>query len=113
MKNAQELNLSDRLQRLRTAYRVGGLLIARGQVSTVAGVVDAPIFLAQVEDPVVVEVAIADQGAELEDGFRPFSFAQMPGCDDEEVTTVESGDFADVEPFGEGDHPGVHHLQAR
>jgi len=32
-------------------------------------VVDALVFLAQVEGPVVIEVAVADQGAELEDGL--------------------------------------------
>jgi len=44
---------------------------------------------------------------------EPFSFAQMPGCYDEEVAAVESCDLADVEPFGEGDHAGVHHLQSQ
>jgi hypothetical protein len=31
--------------------------------------VDAVLFLVEVEPPVVVEVAVAAQGAELEDGF--------------------------------------------
>ena len=44
---------------------------------------------------------------------EPFSFAQVPGCDNEEVAAVEGCDLADVEPFGEGDHAGVHHLQSQ
>ena len=41
------------------------------------------------------------------------SFTQVPGCDDKEVAAVEGGDLADIEPFGEGDHAGVHHLQSQ
>jgi hypothetical protein len=44
----------------------------------VAGLVDAPVFLAHVEVPVGVEVAVAVQGAELEDGFGAVQAHRAP-----------------------------------
>src|SRR5580704_13886801 len=60
--------------------------------------------------PLVIQVETGSVGRQQ---GEPFSFAQMPGCYDEEVAAVESCDLADVEPFGEGDHAGVHHLQSQ
>ena len=45
------------------------LVTRRGCSFAVAGVVDAFVFFAQVETPVLVEVAVGGEGAELEDGF--------------------------------------------
>ena len=45
------------------------LLCGEGAVVAVAGVVGAFVFLPQVKAPVWFEVAVGDEGAELEDGF--------------------------------------------
>jgi hypothetical protein len=43
---------------------------------------------------------------------EPLSFTQVAGRDYEEVAAVQRSDLADVEPLGEGDYAGIHHLQA-
>jgi hypothetical protein len=66
------------------------------------------------EPPPARRILRADQAESV--GWQqgePFSFTQVPGCDDAEVAAIEGCDLADVEPFGEGDHAGVHHLQAQ
>src|SRR6266700_5139201 len=63
----------------------------------VAVVVDALLFLGQVPGPVLVEVAVADQGAEFEDGLGA---VQAPAC---------AGDVhavLDQVAAGALDHPG-------
>jgi hypothetical protein len=47
-------------------------LCCEDEVFAVDGSVDALMLLAEVEAPVVLEVAIGDQGAELEDGLGAF-----------------------------------------
>ena len=67
---------------------------------------DAFVFSAQVETPVLAEVAVADQGAELEDGFGAVQSPPGP-CDVhavfDQVTACSFDDAGgDRPPFGQG-----------
>src|ERR1700750_1369504 len=63
----------------------------------VSGVVDAFVLAAEVETPVVLEVAGGDEGAELEDGLGAF---EAPSC----ARYVHS--VLDDVPAGALDYPG-------
>lgn len=60
--------------------------------------------------PLVIQVETGSVGWQQ---GEPFSLAQVPGRDHEEVAAVKGCDLADVEPFGQGDHTGIDHLQAQ
>ncbi len=66
------------------------------EVVAVSGVVDAFVFAAEVEAPVVVEVAVGDEGAEFEDGLGAVQ-APSGACDVHSVLDdVPAGAFDDA-----------------
>ena len=82
------------------------LLYGEGVVVAVACVVDPFVFLPQVKAPVLLEVAVADQGSELENGFGSVESPSGP-CDVHPVfdqVTAGALDYpgGDRPAFGEG-----------
>jgi hypothetical protein len=63
------VRFSQRLQRLGCGSPGVTLCRLGDDAEGVAGSVDAAAFLGQVEVPVLIEVVVGDEGAELEDGF--------------------------------------------
>lgn len=69
----------------------------------VAGLVDAPVLLSEVEGPVGVEVAVGDQGSEFQYGFGAFQRPAGPGDVQTVFHEVAAGAFDDAG----GDRPAL------